>query len=174
MRWASLLGLLLLPSVACAQGIPNSATVVTTCGSVSPSSPYTAGQIRSSTQDTNGQACSNTQFTGVISGTVTALPSIAPTTDHSSMVTTGGTFQTVASANPARQSLEIVNLCNVAGKCTNVTDFCYVSFAASPSTSNAVPLQPGWAYSRTAGVIPSDAIAVTCDNTGDHFRATVQ
>lgn len=50
-----LAALLLLPLPAVAQGIPNSSTVVTACGT--PPSTYTPGQIRSNLQDTNGNQC---------------------------------------------------------------------------------------------------------------------
>lgn len=48
---------LLLPVAALAQGVPNTAIVVPTCGTVP--SPYVAGQNRSQTMDTTGRNCDN-------------------------------------------------------------------------------------------------------------------
>jgi hypothetical protein len=185
-----------------AQGIPNSATVVTACGNVSPQPPYTPGQIRATTTDPNGEACTNTSVsfpnpvnanitggtvavtggpvsvtgsvTATVSGPVTATPTIATTTDQSGTVTVGGTFQTVATSSPTRLSLEADNICNVAAQCSSTFDYCYVSFASSPTKSNSVPIPPGGSYLRASGVIPSDAMKITCDTTGDKYRATVQ
>jgi len=187
-----LYGLLFLPAFclsAGAQGIPDSSSVVTACGSISPlAPPYTPGQVRSNTIDQNGNGCTNTSVnvnvpnplpvtvtgTASVSGTVTANPQTTTTTGASGTVTIGGTFQTVAASNPSRLSLDVENICNVSGKCNSTFDFCYLSFDASPTTSNAIPIPPGGSYLRSSGVIPSDAVKITCDATGDKFRAAIQ
>lgn len=105
------------------------------------------------------------------------IPSVAPTTDVSNTIGTGGTFQVIAVANTARKSIEFVNICNVVGSCTTQNNMCYLFLAATGSpnkTTNAIPVSPGWSYARFSGTIPSDAIQGTCDGTGDHYRLAVQ
>ncbi len=55
MRRLLFLAALLLPLSALAQGVPNTAVVVGTCGS--PPNTYQAGQIKPVTQDTGGRNC---------------------------------------------------------------------------------------------------------------------
>lgn len=113
----------------------------------------------------------------VIPGSSFSIPNASATTDASSTITLGGTFQTIAAANTARRSFEFVNICGVTSACTATTNYCYLFFAAfgSPSkTTDTIPVAPGASYLRSSGSIPSDAIQATCDGTGDHYRLAVQ
>lgn len=100
----------------------------------------------------------------------------SPVTNSSSTITTGGTFQTIAAAKTNRQSLDFVNICNIAGNCTTTTDECYLYFGtlASATTSNAIPVGPGQEYLRSSGTIPSAAINATCATTSDKFYLQTQ
>ncbi len=55
MRKLLLIAASLLPLSAFAQGVPNTAVIVGTCGT--PPNPYVAGQIKPVTQDTGGRNC---------------------------------------------------------------------------------------------------------------------
>lgn len=70
--FAALLIAAFVPVLACAQGVPNSAIVVTTCGT--PPATYSAGQNKPVLQDVNGNGCVNT--TGTITGSVTITGSL--------------------------------------------------------------------------------------------------
>lgn len=110
-------------------------------------------------------------------GPIPVVPTPAPTTEASSTITVGGTFQQIAAANTSRKSIEFANLCAVASACTATTNYCYLFFAASGSpskTTNVIPVPPGASYLRSSGSIPSDAVQATCDGTGDHYRLAVQ
>lgn len=105
---------------------------------------------------------------GVASGSVTV--------NASSAITLGATFQTIAAASLTRRSLEFTNICSVAGNCTTVSNTCYLFIAASgtPTIANSVPVGAGAQYIRSTGTIPTDAIQVTCDGTGDKYALKVQ
>lgn len=109
-------------------------------------------------------------------GTATLTPSGASQTDYSTTITTGGTFQQLIASSATRKSLEVQNVCAVAGNCTAVTNKCYVFIAASgtPSTANSVVLNPGDYYLRDAGVIPTDAIQATCAGNSDKIMAKAE
>lgn len=115
--------------------------------------------------------------TATISGPVAAGPISAATSNTSSTITTGGTFQTIQAASASRQSFEFVNICNVTSACTTTANYCYLFFAASGTpnkTTNTISVPPGGSYLRSSGSIPSDALQATCDGTGDHYRLAVQ
>lgn len=115
-------------------------------------------------------ACVNTSSGLCVAGTPTTQTNSATT------VTTGGTFQTGAAASTTRKAFEFQNICNKSGNCTATTNNCYVFVAASgtPTTANSIIVQAGWGYLRSIGAVPSDAIQVTCDGTGDKFYLAVQ
>jgi hypothetical protein len=98
------------------------------------------------------------------------------TTDSSGTITTGGTFATLLASNTARKSLEFTNVCNIAANCTTTANYCYITTVASGSATkgNSIPIPPGASYLRSSGAIPSDAIAGTCDGTGDKYRLASQ
>jgi hypothetical protein len=102
---------------------------------------------------------------------------VAPTFDQSGIIAAGGTFQVGSSQTKSRRSIEFVNICSTSGACNATTDTCYLYFASTglaSETTNAIPVPAGWAYLRSTGTIPSDAIMVTCTATGDHYRLAVQ
>lgn len=115
---------------------------------------------------TGGRSSTPTPTTGAASSEV----------DRSGTVAAGGTFQTAAASASGRLSIHFQNICNVTGKCTAQTNFCYVNVndAVSATTSNSLAIAPGQAYLRSDGAIPSNAIRVTCDGTGDKFYLTTQ
>lgn len=107
---------------------------------------------------------------------VTILSQAQPSTTLSGTVAVGGTFQTAAGENRGRKSIDFVNICNVTGKCTATTNFCYLYMASSgtPSTNNSIPVAPGVEYLRATGIIPADSIRITCDGNADKFYLEVQ
>lgn len=108
--------------------------------------------------------------------TVSTSGSASPTTNSSSAITTGGTFQTISASSTARKSFDFVNLCNITGNCTTINNLCYIYLGATgtPTTANSIPVGPGQEYLRADGAIPSDAIRVTCDGTADKFYLGLQ
>lgn len=105
----------------------------------------------------------------------TAVPAAAAVTDASATITTGGTFQQVLAANASRKTLHVQNICSVAGECTSTGDNCRVYEAAgTPTSHNSYVLAPNQDYLRSGGTVPSGAIKVTCDSTGDHIVVTEQ
>lgn len=102
--------------------------------------------------------------------------SVSNTNNVSTTIATGGTFQQIAAANSTRKSLDFVNICNVAGNCTAVTNKCYLFIAATgtPTVANSIPVPAGSEYLRSSGNIPSDAILATCDGNGDKFYLGLQ
>lgn len=115
---------------------------------------------------------------GKLGVTVPLLEGASPsaTTDGSGTVTTGGTFATILAASAARKSFEFTNICNVAANCTTTGNYCYITTVAfgSAAKANSIPIPPGASYLRSSGAIPSDAIAGTCDGTGDKYRLASQ
>jgi hypothetical protein len=114
---------------------------------------------------------------GGSAGVVITQTQAAPTTDGSASITTGGTFQQVLPANTSRKTLEMQNICSVAaGGCVATSDNCYWTTVATASATkaNSFLLAPGAYYGRLNGVVPSDAISVTCDGTGDKFKFASQ
>lgn len=97
-------------------------------------------------------------------------------TNSSSTITAGGTFQTIAAAKTNRQSIDFVNICNVAGNCSATTDECYLYFGTlgSAATTDSIPVAPGQEYLRSAGTIPSAALNATCTTTSDKFYLQTQ
>lgn len=144
---------------------------ITVAGFAAPAWADSPSDTPCSTPATAAQ-CSQTSLLKAIVNRFVAVTA----TNSSTTVTTGGTFQTVAAANAARKSLEIVNACNVVTNCTTTSNYCYVFIAGSgsPSKANAIPLAPGQGYLRSSGTVPSDAIQATCDGTGDKFYLAVQ
>lgn len=99
------------------------------------------------------------------------------TTDLSTAVTVGGTFQTVQAITLTRNSIEFQNNCNISGGgCVATTDNCYIYFGVLGSATKikSVVVAAGSYYLRSTGSIPSDAINVTCDGTADPFMLKVQ
>lgn len=100
-----------------------------------------------------------------------ALPSV----DKSGSVTTGGTFQTITLPTGVRNSLEFMNICNIAGNCTATTDECYIHFGSDSATvANSIPVDPDREYLRSTGVIQNDTLQVTCTTTADKFYLKLQ
>lgn len=111
----------------------------------------------------------------LVSAQVTVLSQAAPSINISGAVTTGGTFQTFAGVGANRKSLDFVNICNVAAKCTALTNKCYLYLSTGVATTDkAIPVAAGVEYLRATGIIPSDSIQITCDGNGDKFYLAVQ
>ena len=119
-------------------------------------------------------------YTGVQFSSVNPFPVISTntsaTTDASNTITTGGTFQQLVAASTTRKSIEIDNICFLSGKCTSTANNCYLFFGltASANTNNSIPIPAGGSYLRSTGAIPSDAVQITCDGTGDHIASHIQ
>lgn len=139
--------------------------VVSDCSIIS----RTAGQRVPDYVNTAGALCDTQPTSG---GTSVA----AASTNSSSTITVGGTFQTILAASTARKSFEFQNICNVAGNCNATSDACYLYIAASgsPTTGNSMNLPAGGYYLRSAGSIPGDAVQATCTASGDKFYLAVQ
>ena len=105
-----------------------------------------------------------------------ALTQGGTTTDASSTITVGGTFQLIAAANPDRRSFEFTNVCAISNNCVTTGDICYIYFASAntPTLANSRPITPYANYLRSRGWIPTDAIYATCTGTGDKFQFSVQ
>lgn len=104
-----------------------------------------------------------------------------PTVKTPITITTGGTFQTalpaVATNSAARRSMTIQNnnlakACQAAGNC----DVCYLYLGpiGSATLNNSLRLGAGQAYTRFYPYVPSDAVNVTCDTTGDFMYVDTQ
>ena len=140
-------------AAAFGQGTPNSSQVVTACGNAV---IYQSPQVRANTQDANGRQC------------VSAGSAASATTQGNGTITVGNTFQTIAAANPGRQSLDFINT-------TGNGDLCWLFFGAgTASTAASVPVQDTQEYLRSSGAIPGDVIQATCATNGDAFYLGVQ
>ncbi len=120
--------------------------------------------------------CSAALFASQAWGQGVSYPGANATSNTSSTITTGATFQTIAAANGSRKSVEFVNVCNISGNCVSTSDNCYLFFAisGSPTTAKSVVVGPGQEYLRSQGSIPADAIQATCDGTADKYYLAVQ
>lgn len=107
---------------------------------------------------------------------ISTAPLVAATTNKSTGVLAGGSFQLIAGATGTRKSLEFTNTCNVAANCVSVTDMCYLYFASdnTPSLVSSIVIPPTYTYIRSEGVVPQEAVYATCDGTGDTFRYVEQ
>jgi hypothetical protein len=110
------------------------------------------------------------------SGGTPTTGSAHATTNDSTTITTGGTFQQIQATTTSRLSVEVQNICGVGSNCTTTANNCYVYFGTTGSASktNSTLIPPYGDYLRSNGTIPSDAINVTCDGTADHIMVTVQ
>lgn len=94
----------------------------------------------------------------------------AVTTNHSVVITTGNTFQTVLAA-ATRRSLTIQN--------NNANDNCWIQYGVGVTAANAskgasIFLQPGWSYTRYFPFVPNDEIEATCATTSDTLYVDTQ
>lgn len=98
------------------------------------------------------------------------------TTNKSTSVLTGGSFQQIAGASGTRKSMEFTNTCNVAANCVSTGDICYLYFASdnTPLLIEAIVIPPTATYLRSVGSVPQEAVYATCDGTGDTFRYVEQ
>jgi len=93
--------------------------------------------------------------------------STRPTTNGSSTITTGNTFQTILGASFTRLSVTIQN--------NNATDSCRLFIGSGTATaSNSMLLASGGSYQRYWPFTISDAIQMTCANNGDTFYLDTQ
>lgn len=155
------LSLLAVAPVARAQSTP--AVVVSACSAISglPTGPGSPLYI-----DQTGALCTAAGGSGE---TVTTSPKNALSSDASSTVTTGGTFQTALIQNLTRLNCTIQN--NDASKIEPL----FVSIASSPTVANSYALAYGATFSCTnGGVVMGDAIKVSAATTGHTFVETSQ
>jgi hypothetical protein len=126
---------------------------------------------------------------------IVSMPVNGQTTGQSAIITTGGTFQTLLSTQPAgtiRNSISAQNN-QISG-----TDVCYVLYGdaniksqVTPGTTttssnltingNSVPagnaaiiLNPGQMWTRQYPINPGDEVFVTCVSTGDSLYVDTQ
>jgi hypothetical protein len=91
-----------------------------------------------------------------------------PTTNLSTTIGTGNTFQTLTGFTNPRRSLTIQNN-NTNG------DNCWLFIGAAAATKGtAILLGQGQGYSRFYPNIPSDALQVTCTTTNDTVYVDAQ
>jgi hypothetical protein len=92
------------------------------------------------------------------------------TTNGSTTIATGNTFQTVLtalSAGAQRRSLTIQN--------NNTTDSCWIFIGSGAATkATSIVLLAGISYQRYYPYVPSDAIQATCVTTGDSIYIDTQ
>jgi hypothetical protein len=102
--------------------------------------------------------------------TVTTPVVVGTLTDRSGTVTTGGTSQQLAAANPGRKYLLIENP-------TTATEALYVNFTAAASTagSSSISISPGGSLTMSAATyVSQEAVTVTATTTGHGFTAKEQ
>lgn len=92
-----LFGMLVAPIPAFSQGVPNSATVVSSCGT--PPSSYTPGQNQPVLQDTSGRTCINSA-SGTVPNNVVRVPSTSSSAGIVPTSTTVVASSLVAKASP--------------------------------------------------------------------------
>lgn len=100
----------------------------------------------------------------------TTTPSEVASTDASSTITTGGTFQALFAANTARKGCFIQNP-------VAATETLYIGWPASPTptTANAASLGAGASFNCiVGGVVIDDAISVEAATTAHAFVAKSQ
>lgn len=93
------------------------------------------------------------------------------TVNHSVVIATGNTFQTVLAANfnttTQRQQLTINN--------NNTSDACWSFLGAGTATkATSILLEHGQSYRREWPFVPSDAIQATCASTNDTLYVDTQ
>lgn len=94
------------------------------------------------------------------------------TVNHSVVITTGNTFQTVLASNfnttTQRQSLTIQNNNTAAHNC-------WVFLGSGAATeASSILLTPGGSYQRYWPFVPSDAVQATCENDSDTLYVDTQ
>lgn len=100
---------------------------------------------------------------------ISTSPSGYSTTDASSTVATGGTFQTVLALNTSRHGCQVQNP-------TSATESLFVHYdAGGATTANSLSLGPGSTFScGSNGIVVTDLISVTAATTGHTFTAKSQ
>lgn len=92
------------------------------------------------------------------------------TTNRSTTITVGGTFQTVTAVSSTRMSITIQNNNPLSG-----TEYCYIYVGVgTASTAASIVLGPGGSYQRYWPNIPSDPIQATCTTTNDTLYIDTQ
>jgi hypothetical protein len=127
-----------------------SSSVVSSCGAQS----YTPGTTQNPTMDTTGNACAN-------GATVAAVPS----TNASSTVTAGGTYQTVFASSTGRRGCLIQNP-------VGATEL--LSVRQGGATVWTLPAGGVFSCAAPGGLVVSDLIEVTAATTGHAFSAASQ
>ena len=143
-----------------AQGGSTNDTVVSACGT--PYNTPVVGQQYPGTQDTTLKKCVN----ATVSATATVALIAKTTTNGSSTVTAGGTFQSALASNGSRTGCLIQNP-------VTATENLFVFFGTtgSATTANSISLGAGSAVSCSIGgiAVATDNIAVSATTTGHAF-----
>lgn len=128
---------------------PNNQTYVgTLSGTVLPAAPYV---------DANGNLN--------VVGTITATGGGGTLTDRSGSITTGGTSQTLAPANPSRQYLFIQNP-------PNATENLYINFtSAASAASGSIGLVPGQSFVMETNFISTELVTVYAATAAHAYTA---
>lgn len=126
--------------------------VVSSCGSAS----FAAGTGQYPTMDTKGNACSNT---------ATVSSAAVPSTNASTTVTAGGTYQTVFASSTTRKGCAIQNP-------TTATENLSVRIGGAAVFTLGVGTPFNCA--SPGGLVISDLIEVTATTTGHAFTAVSQ
>lgn len=159
---AVLLALCVAPSASFADP-PGYAVAVSACGT--PGFTPVVGSPYPVTQDTTGKACVN--------ATVAASVAVNPvtSTNASTTVTAGGTFQSVIASNSARNGCLVQN-----PVAATETLFVFFGANASATTAKSVSLSPGSAVSCAVGgiAVATDNVSVTATTTGHAFVVSYQ
>lgn len=101
-------------------------------------------------------------------------PHPATWTDRGGTVTTGGTSQTLMSANPNRVRVMIENPCSITSQGIAATENLFINFegvAASTSNGKSIELQPCGSWDSGAGPVSSGAMTINAATTGHQFLA---
>ena len=109
---------------------------------------------------------------GLVMGQISGgnFPIGRATTNRSTTIASGGTFQTVLASTISRFSLTIEN-----NNSLSSTEYCYIFIGSgSASTATSIVLGPGGSYQRYWPFIPSDTIQATCTNTSDTLYIDTQ
>ena len=109
--------------------------------------------------------CNNGQTTGV---KTMPCPGNLPTTNTTTVIATGNTFQTILAASSSRASVLIQNN-------NTTTDSCWVFVGAGSATkATSILLLQGGSYQRYFPFVPSDAIQATCASSSDTMYVETQ
>ena len=94
-------------------------------------------------------------------------------TDRSSTITSGGSSQTLMSANNQRRRFIVMNPASAAGQNITNPESLFINFTSAAGVNNgtSIEITPGGYYDSGIGIVTPEAITINAATTGHVFVA---